>query len=150
MREDMDVIAEETRRELSTEVAGDVMTVDPMVVDASATLSDALDILNTLEIRHLPVVEGTKMVGIISDRDLSGWWQLDDREREQRLGRPVRTLMNTDVATVDPETSLGQVVDLLLERRVGAVPVVDERSDELVGIISFVDVLKMIRPVLPD
>jgi acetoin utilization protein AcuB len=56
--------------------------------------------------------------------------------------------MSTDVLSVDPETDVGEVVDLMIEHRVGAVPVVDADSEELVGIVSYMDVLRASRDLL--
>ena len=50
--------------------------------------------------------------------------------------------MSAGVVSVDPETEVGEVVDLMIEHRIGAVPVVARGTDEIVGIVSYVDVLR--------
>jgi acetoin utilization protein AcuB len=50
--------------------AGDLMTTNPVTVSPTATIADAWDLMTGLEIRHLPVLEKGKLVGIVSDRDL--------------------------------------------------------------------------------
>jgi acetoin utilization protein AcuB len=56
--------------------------------------------------------------------------------------------MSSDVVSVDPETELTEVVDIMLEYKIGALPVVEADSAELVGIISYIDALRAARPLL--
>ena len=118
-------------------VARDIMTADPMVIDADASVGDAIEILATLEIRHLPVMRGKRLVGILSDRDLR---ELDGGA--DKASRTVASVMNTNVISVEPDASLVEVCETLIDQRVGAVPVVESHDDELVGIVSYIDVLK--------
>lgn len=113
------------------------MTDDPMTVEATAKVSDAVNILQSLEIRHLPIVDKVGvLVGMISDRDLRS-----ANGDEQSVG----SLMNSNVVTIDPETEVEEIIDLLLEQKVGALPVVDDQTNELMGIVSYVDVLRALR-----
>jgi acetoin utilization protein AcuB len=59
-------------------------------------------------------------------------------------------VMSTDVLAVDPDTDLGEVVSIMLEERVGAVPVVMPGTRELVGIISYIDLLAAARPFFEE
>jgi acetoin utilization protein AcuB len=120
---------------LGDTTAADMMTADPMSVGPTCLLGDAIDILRTLEIRHLPVLSGSQLIGIISDRDIvSGIERSDDRQ--------VRHVMSTNVISVRPDTRLPEIVESFVENRVGALPVVDERDGTLVGIVSYIDVLR--------
>ncbi|MFO7894937.1 MAG: CBS and ACT domain-containing protein [Longimicrobiales bacterium] len=110
------------------------MTRDVVTVPSTATVADALDTLNAHTIRHLPVVDGGEVVGILSDRDL----------RLAMTGRPDETTVS-DVLTTDPMTvpSAAPVEDaarLLVHHDVGCVPVVDD--GELVGIVTASDLLR--------
>ena len=110
------------------------MTRDVVTVPSTATVADALDMLNAHTIRHLPVVDGGRVVGILSDRDL----------RLAITGRPDETSVS-DVLTPDPLTvSSGSTVEtaarILVEHDVGCVPVVDD--GELVGIVTASDLLR--------
>ena len=55
---------------------------------------------------------------------------------------------NTDTISVGPESDLPELINIMLEQKIGAVPVVDELSDKLVGIVSYVDVLMAARDSL--
>ena len=125
------------------------LTPNPATADATASIRAALRKLLDLDVRHLPIVSDGELVGIISDRDLKEVTSRILAEGETRidrvLDRPVADLMSADVVSVDPETDLEEVVDLMIEHRVGALPVVSPGTDELVGIVSYVDVLRVAR-----
>jgi len=128
------------------------MTLSPATVDATTTVGKVLERLFELDVRHLPIVDDGRLVGIVSDRDLRDVTaRLVSQgvvERTRCLTAPVADIMSSDVLSVEPETDLGEVVDLMIEHRVGALPVVASENDELVGIVSYVDVLRAARDAL--
>jgi acetoin utilization protein AcuB len=133
--------------------AHDVMTPNPLTVSPDATVAEVWDLMRERGVRHLPVVERGSLVGILSDRDLArfdvGRLLTDGAETLRReLGTPAVTVMSGDVVTVEPEAELGEVVDLLVDNRIGAVAVVRPETQELVGIVSYVDVLQAVRGLL--
>jgi acetoin utilization protein AcuB len=134
--------------------AQDLMTPNPVTVASDASVAEVLDLMREQGIRHVPVVDGTTVVGILSDRDLAQFditrlLTVDGVEALRRvLSTPVVMLMNPDVIAVGPEAELVEVLDLLLEHRVGAVPVIRPDTGELIGIISYVDVLEALRDSL--
>jgi acetoin utilization protein AcuB len=129
-------------------VVEEIMTKDPTTVDAAAAIKDVISVLFELDVRHLPVVDGKTLVGIVSDRDVRAFLapttvELENPEEiAQRLRLPIGSVMSSDVLSVDPEMDVAELVDLMLDHKVGAIPVVDPESDELVGIVSYVDVLR--------
>ncbi len=131
--------------------AEEIMTENPVTVSEKASLAEALEILSEMEIRHLPVVRKGEVVGMLSDRDIRalGLSTTTDVARmdaiRSSLTASVTTLMTGDVMTVDRDTGLGEIVDLMISEKIGAIPVVDSDSGTLVGIISYIDVLKAVR-----
>lgn len=128
--------------------ARDLMTMSPMTITPQTKLRHAVQLLHTLEIRHLPVVdERGGLVGIVSDRDLRALGIPAVVEPEsgssQTLEKGVAEVMSSDVLSVDTEADASEVVELMLEHKIGAVPVVDA-DGVLVGIISYIDVLRAI------
>ncbi len=129
----------------------DAMSDNPLVVRPEASLGDAAEIMLERGFRHLPVVEGGALVGMLSDRDLRSLIapRLADAEAldalRARYETPVSEVMVPDVEAIDPESSLGEAIDRLLEAKVGALPVVDPGTGELLGILSYVDVLRALR-----
>jgi len=139
-----------------TVLARDIMTPNPVTVREEATVAEAADILRDLAIRHLPVVRGGALVGIVSDRDLAvldSWasGEPDDLEAlRARRAIPVVRVMSADVVSVDPETTVGEIVAAMIEAKIGAVPVVDPATEEVVGIVSYVDVLRAVQDLVED
>ena len=136
--------------------ARELMTENPATLTAQATIAEAWDLMRELEIRHVPVIQGGALVGMLSDRDLArvGIGSLlmaeGAGEAGQDLGTPISGLMSTDVIFVQPETELSDVIDLFIESRVGALPVVDPDTRTVVGIVSYIDVLRAMQDQLEE
>jgi CBS domain-containing protein len=132
----------------------ELMTSNPVTVTPDATVAEVWDLMRERDIRHVPVVNGGTVVGMVSDRDLASFdlgrvltSEGADAVRRE-LAMPIVNLMSADVVAVEPETDITEVIDALLEHRIGAVPVVRSESGELVGIVSYVDVLHAVRDAL--
>lgn len=126
-------------------VVSEIMTSNPETVDVRQSIRSVIRKLLTLDVRHLPIVEDGDLVGIVSDRDLRDVTARLMDETGGALDRPIAETMSTDVVSVDPETEVDEVIDLLIEHRVGALPVVSPGTRSLVGIVSYVDVLRVVR-----
>lgn len=132
----------------------EVMTREPYVASVRDSIRTVLSKLADADVRHLPVTDGGDLVGIVSDRDLRDVLPsaLDAVERPREsakiLARPISELMSSNVVSVGPTDDLVDAIDLMIEHRVGAVPVVDEHDAELVGIVSYVDALRVARELL--
>jgi acetoin utilization protein AcuB len=134
--------------------AGDLMTPDPVTVAPETSVAQVMDLMRELEIRHVPVVASGALVGMVSDRDLVQFdigrlLNVEGAEAlRHELGTPVVKIMSSDVISVNRETELDDVVELLLEQRIGALPVVRSDGAEVVGIVSYIDVLRALRNLL--
>ena len=131
--------------------AQDMMTPDPITIKAHAKLREAVEILQNLDVRHLPVLdEEGELVGMLSDRDLRGLAlpHLVAGEYagvvQTGLQATVATVMSSNVLSVDPEAEVEEIVELMLDNKIGAVPVVD-RDRGLIGIVSYMDVLRNVE-----
>ncbi len=97
--------------------------------------------MNVERIRHLPVVDGDVLVGLLSQRDLlaasistlSNPSEEDDLELKRQFD--VTRLMRGIVETATPESPIDKAAEILLEQKIGCVPVIDERH-HLVGIVT--------------
>lgn len=117
-----------------------------ILVRPADSVRTALKLLGERQIRHLPVVEDGKLVGIVTDRDIRLVFPsavtADNKEQDpfDALEKvSVDQIMTKRVLTVTPETSIVDAARLLLERRIGGLPVV--QGDLLVGIITKTDIL---------
>ncbi len=132
----------------------EIMSPDPVVLTVDDELSLAHDIMSLGRIRHLPVVEGSRLVGIISQRDLfkaSLASVLDDdydRNREHLKSVKIKDIMVKNVISVPPEMSLREAGRILLKEKIGCLPVVE--NGKLVGLITETDLLSfLIDHILP-
>jgi acetoin utilization protein AcuB len=136
--------------------ARDLMTQNPVTVAPNATVAEAFDLMSELDIRHVPVVEAGGLVGMLSDRDLARFdiarlLTVEGAEAFRReLSTPVVKLMTADVIFVNLDTELSEIVELLIEHKIGAVPVVKAATREIVGIVSYIDVLRGIQDLLEE
>lgn len=134
----------------------EVMSHDPHTLPASATVREAIERLEAGPVRHLPVMDGKRVVGIVSERDVRPWrqalWDLEAGEATvaavAALQQPVRKVMRTDVLFLRSERPVADAIDVMLDFRIGAVPVVDD--GRLVGIVSYVDLLEYLRLLLTE
>lgn len=115
----------------------DYMTEDPARLFQGDTVQDALRLLDADRFRHLPIIDGDgNAVGMISDRDLLAYTAL----RVSAEGVPVSKIMRTPVQSISRDEELVEAARRLLEYGVGALTVVHD--EKLIGIISYVDVLR--------
>ena len=125
-----------------------VMTLCPITIDEDASLDQALRMLANYRFRHLPVVRLNEVVGMLSDRDLrlaTSLLPIDSRMRDRdghALPGPkrVREVMRAQVVTLSPDDTAGRASQLMVERQIGAIPLVDDGG--LVGIVTETDILR--------
>lgn len=122
------------------------MTANVETVTPDTSVRRAFLIMKKKGVLHLPVCKGGKLVGIVTDRDLRRP-KLSDIFKEwhelYRLGEEIDVgdVMTSHVITATPETDLLTAASMLLEKKIGALPVVDAKG-KLVGIVTSVDLLK--------
>ena len=128
------------------------MTLNPATVDITSMVQVAADLMIAADVRHLPVVQHGTLVGMISDRDLRSYILprpekvLHADEARARMAASVRVVMRVDVITVRPDTPVAALLDILLQEKIGAVPVLAPDTGELIGMVSYIDVLRAMRP----
>ena len=131
----------------------DVMTTDPITLQPSDTIGQAEDIMDQHRIRQLPVVEATELIGIITDRDirqfLGGRLFGEPHERERANNTKIETVMTSNPISLAPDDELRDAVELLIDEKIGGIPVVDN-GEGLVGIITYVDILGCFLERLQD
>lgn len=120
----------------------DSMTREVVTVGPETTAAEALALCRGNRIRHLPVIEGKRLVGVISDRDLrSAVPALGDPNRAEALQKVrVGDEMARDVATIRPEDPIEYAASEMYERKIGCLPVLE--GDNLVGIVTTSDVMR--------
>lgn len=114
------------------------MTRPVVTAQADTPVGGVRKLLKQAGIRHLPVLDGDLLVGIVSDRDL--------RQAPSEVV-PVGQIMTRPVFVLSHDTSIRSAARVFRERRIGAMPVLDGRK--LVGIVSVVDVLRVLEEEEP-
>lgn len=134
-----------TARRHNTLKVVDVMTRDPITLTPTETVGQADEVMTQNRFRQIPLVKKKELVGIVTDRDirsfLSGSLLANPQDRDRALNTPVQEIMTTDPITVSPDDDIQEILELLIEEKVGGIPVVDE-TEGLVGIVTYVDLLR--------
>jgi|MudIll2142460700_1097286.scaffolds.fasta_scaffold06509_2 CBS domain-containing protein len=116
----------------------DLMTTALVTINASEQLSEAKIDMEMSLVHHLPVVDDRgRLVGIVSDRDIV---RRADKKR-------VSDVMSRDIVTTRPDAPAHLAASMMLEFRIGAVPVVDD-DGALVGVVTITDYLALARRAL--
>ncbi len=131
------------------------MSAPVVTVDRTDSLAFAEELMNVERIRHLPVVDGDELVGLLSQRELlaasistlSNPSEEDDLEQKRKI--EVAQVMRGDFETAAPETPLVEIAEVLLTQKIGALPVIDERR-HLAGIITRSDFVRLARDLLGE
>jgi acetoin utilization protein AcuB len=129
------------------------MTRNPITIEADTPFLEARLILKEKRIRHLPVMDRGKLIGVITDRDVkeaapSGATTLDVYELNYLLLKmKVRDLVKNSPITIKPSNSVEKAALLMHDHRIGCLPVVDE-AGKLVGLITETDLLEVMVEIL--
>lgn len=131
----------------------DIMTANPVTIHPESSLKAAVDAMRTVDCRQLPVVEGGRVIGIITERDVRLAIHAPNEDMEftqhQELTQfAVGEFMTSDPKFVGPAMSVADVAEMLRRMKVGALPVVENK--ELIGIISISDCLACLSDQLEE
>ncbi len=121
------------------------MSPNAHTIGREQTLDHAHDVMRKHNVRHLPVLEGGKLIGLVSQRDL----HLIETLREVDPAEvSVGEAMTTEVFSVPPDTSLGEVARAMADHKYGSVVVVDH--GKVVGIFTAVDAERALADLLGE
>lgn len=133
----------------------EIMTAKVFTVEQHDLIDRVFFLINYEKIRHLPVVDKGKVIGIVSDRDL--YKALGPKSNSNAINASVKSnelhvvntkvqnIMRRGVITTTPETMVSEVAGIMAENRIGAVPVV--KDNKLVGIVSATDILRVFSKI---
>jgi CBS domain-containing protein len=130
----------------------DFMTTEVNCLQETDTLLDATMVFVSSTLRHLPVLRGKQLVGIITERDVKQYAPSvlsgisPDAYNQVMETTPLSRVMTRDPLTVRPDQSAFEAAEILSARRIGCLPVVE--NGELKGIITTTDMLKLLIRLL--
>jgi CBS domain-containing protein len=127
----------------------EVMATDVVTVGRNDDLRLVDDIMAERHIRHIPVVEDDAIVGLVSQRDVfsaqmsSTMGYGEKGQRAYLHSILVKEVMAHPVITIAPEAPVSEAIDLIVEKRIGCLPVV--RGQQLIGILTKTNLLQRLR-----
>jgi CBS domain-containing protein len=127
----------------------EIMMGSPVTLGPEDTLDLVNDVISLGRIRHIPVLDDGKLVGIITERDLMGGavpaiFGLKQKSKSALLKTyRIKEFMKKKVVTVKPDTPIKDAARLMVEKKVGCVPVLSEGS--LVGLVTTTDILRYVE-----
>ncbi len=122
-------------------------------IPRESSLLDAAMTMRRSSIRHLPIVDGEKLVGIITERDVlrcspSLLSEITQDEYNAIFeNTPIARVMTRDPISVAPDSPIRDAIALMMERKMGCLPVVE--GERLVGILTRSDLLNVLISLLP-
>lgn len=119
------------------------MTFVPKSIDFDASISQAHEFMRKLRVRHLPVLKSGKIVGLLSDRDVSLVLSFKDIDPEKTK---VEMACTFHPYVVGPETSLDEVLSEMVEKKFSCTLIVE--NGKLLGIFTEIDACKALREFL--
>jgi len=119
------------------------MTVTPHSIGSEQTIAKAASVMNEFKIRHLPVLRGGRLLGILTDRDIKLIESFRDVDSTKVT---VEEAMTEQPYTVDPETPLDQVVQTMADKKYGSAVIV--QNQKVVGIFTTIDACHALAELL--
>jgi len=126
----------------------DIMATEVTTLGRNDSLQLAKDIMTLGRVRHFPVIDDDKVVGVVSQRDLyraSLGSVMKYGEKAQRAfleGIVVKEIMSDPPITIAPHASVQEAARLMMEKKIGCLPVLE--GAQLVGIVTETDMLRLV------
>ena len=130
-------------------VVNEIMMGAPVTLKPQDTLDLANDLISLGQIRHIPVVDDGRLVGLLSERDLLGAaakaiFGLKQKSKSALLKSVlIKDVMKKKVITVKPDTPIKEAARTMKEKKIGCVPVVSEGA--VVGLVTVTDILRYVE-----
>ena len=141
-------------RQVAQSLVRDYMTSHPQTLDIESTLLDAVLMMRRSELRHIPILENGRLVGILTDRDVGRFapsilMPLTAQDYNRVFEEtPVAKVMSRKLVSTTPDAKLAEAVHLIYSMKLGCLPVLEK--ERLVGIITRVDMLRALHDVIGD
>lgn len=121
----------------------DAMTSNPTTIESSTTAHEAARLMKSEDVGSLPIVDGDRLVGTVTDRDLAIRLLAEGKSGDTTVGE----IASRDLVTIDPQQSLEEAARLMAEHQLRRLPVCEE-DGKLVGILAQADIAQSGHDVL--
>ena len=132
----------------------DIMTTDLTTLREDETMLDATLVFARAGIHHIPIMNGKHLVGLVTDKDLKHYspsilsgLPIEEYNRLME-STPLSKIMTRILLTIEPEQSVREAAQILNDRRIGCLPVVE--GSELKGIVTTTDLVKLLLHLLKE
>ena len=116
----------------------EIMVSDLHTLEADNTLRDAVELMKSKKIRHIPIVgSNNQLLGLVTQRDILAASSPDSTNKQQEMSTPLNAIMVTKLDTVNKGTDLRQAALFLQQHKHGCLPVVEDNT--LVGLVTDTD-----------
>jgi CBS domain-containing protein len=132
----------------------DIMGKNVVRISVSERLSTVEDIMTLGHVRHMPVVRGGKLVGVVSERDLlrASLSVLSEHRGAERRAFlhvvEIARVMSAPPIVIGPDATIDEAALVMAEKKIGCLPVVE--NDHLLGMVTETDVLRSVAGIGPD
>ena len=116
----------------------DLMTENPCAIDADKSVAYAAKMMRDEDVGLAPIVEGDKLIGTLTDRDIAVRVVAEGKDPNQTT---VREVASTNLVTIDPQQDLDEALRIMAKHQVRRLPVVEE-DGKLVGVVAQADVAR--------
>jgi len=116
----------------------DLMTANPCSIDADKPVAYAAQMMRDEDVGLAPIVEGDKLIGTVTDRDIAVRVVAEGKDPNQTT---VREIASTNLVTIDPQQDLDEALRLMAKHQVRRLPVVEE-DGRLIGVVAQADVAR--------
>jgi CBS domain-containing protein len=116
----------------------DLMTENPCSIDADKSVAYAAKMMRDEDVGLAPIVEGDKLIGTLTDRDIAIRVVAEGKDADETT---VREIASTNLVTIDPQQDLDEALRLMAKHQVRRLPVVEE-DGRLVGVVAQADVAR--------
>jgi CBS domain-containing protein len=120
----------------------DAMTANPCSIDADKPVSYAAKMMRDEDVGLAPIVEGDRLIGTLTDRDIATRVVAEGRDPDSTS---VREVASQDLVTIEPDANLDQALSLMAQHQVRRLPVV-EQGGRLIGVVAQADVAQHAEP----
>ncbi len=127
-------IKEQSRQVKEVKRAESGMIYDPVTIEKTNTVGDALKLMKEYKIGGIPVIENNgTLIGIVTNRDL---------RFQNNMSRPISEVMTSDKIVTTTQTNLEKATDLLQQYKIEKLPVID-KDNKLIGLLTYKDITKV-------
>ena len=130
-------------------IVREIMMGSPVMLKPEDTLDLANDVISLGRIRHIPIVDGSRLVGIVTERDLIGAaatqiFGLKHKSKSALLKSVmIKEVMKKRVITAAPDTPIKDIAHLMADKKIGCVPVIGDGI--VVGLVTTTDILRYLE-----